>query len=816
MELLEGETLKHRLSRGPVSLSDLLEWSGQIADALDAAHNAGIVHRDIKPANLFITTRGQAKVLDFGLARAVSVRQVSPRSFSRTAETVLDFETSAGQTVGTVAYMSPEQARGEELDRRTDIFSLGIVMYEMATGETPFPGSTSAVIFDAILNRQPPSIQERNPALPTELGHIIGKTLEKDRRLRYQSAADLRTDIERLKRDSSADRTASAKVYRFTAPLDLQAQGSKDDIIAGSNPGRKRNLWIWVAACAALASAFAFLLVSHRPELAVWDPIPLTAFRGIEADPAVSPDGNLVAFTWNGEKQDNFDIYVMPIQSGSPVRLTTDPGEDVSPAWSPDGRTIAFLRRLGEDRGVLILVPAGGGPEHELRKIQDVRLRESPGRFVSLAWSPDGHWIVTSHREFQGSGEGLHLISTTGESRQLTTPHDYPGDHMPAFSPDGHALAFCRLEGYSASEIFILPLRPNFEPAGEARRLTAHKQWSASPVWTSDGRTILYEFHNQIRTIDVSDPQASPRRILLSDVSQISLSRHLVYSRLIEDTNIWRAKIPPAGDPPGHPELFITSTRKDVGAKYSPDSKEIAFVSARSGSDEIWISKADGSSRVQLTSLRWPLIGILNWSPDGQSLVFHARPEGQADLFVIPVAGGSPKRLTADSSDDTGPSYSHDGRWIYFTSTRSGRTEVWKMPAMGGTAIQITTTGGARPLESFDGKKIYYRSDLQPKEIWSIDVDGGSPTKVAEPVHAWPADFTITANGLYYLAPPHSGDLRFIRFLNFVTGLDKPVAVTNRPFAFGMSASPDGSYLLLAQIDETRSDLMLIKDFRMP
>jgi serine/threonine protein kinase len=217
MELLEGETLKHRLSRGPVPLNELLEWSGQIADALDAAHNAGIVHRDIKPANLFITTRGQAKVLDFGLARAVSVRQVSPRSFSRTAETVLDFETSPGQTVGTVAYMSPEQARGEELDRRTDIFSLGIVMYEMATGESPFAGSTSAVIFDAILNREPPSIQERNPALPTELGHITGKTLEKDRRLRYQSAADLYADLQRLKRDSNADRIAGAKHAQVAA-----------------------------------------------------------------------------------------------------------------------------------------------------------------------------------------------------------------------------------------------------------------------------------------------------------------------------------------------------------------------------------------------------------------------------------------------------------------------------------------------------------------------------------------------------------------------------------------------------------------------
>jgi eukaryotic-like serine/threonine-protein kinase len=199
MELLEGETLKYRLSRGPVPLNELMEWSGQMADALDAAHNAGIVHRDIKPANLFITTRGQAKVLDFGLARVVTVRQTSLSSYSRTQETVVDFETSPGQTVGTVAYMSPEQARGEQLDRRTDIFSLGIVMYEMATGEAPFPGSTSAVMFDAILNHEPPSVQERNPTMPAELGRIIGKALKKDRRLRYQSAAELYAGVLRLK-----------------------------------------------------------------------------------------------------------------------------------------------------------------------------------------------------------------------------------------------------------------------------------------------------------------------------------------------------------------------------------------------------------------------------------------------------------------------------------------------------------------------------------------------------------------------------------------------------------------------------------------
>jgi DNA-binding winged helix-turn-helix (wHTH) protein len=365
--------------------------------------------------------------------------------------------------------------------------------------------------------------------------------------------------------------TIPKKGYRFIALLDGQAQEGRVDTIPITVPSRERNLRNWIAAGVTLATACAIapFVKLNRPEPAFWDAVPLTAFRGIEANPAVSPDGNLVAFTWNGEKEDNFDIYVMPIQSGSALRLTTDPAEDVSPAWSPDGRTIAFLRRLGDDRGALLLVSAGGGPEHEIREIRDLRLREPPGRFVSLAWSPDGRWIAASYRESEGSGEGLHLISTTGESRQLTAPRNSFGDHMPAFSPDCRALAFCRLEGYSASEIFILPLRPNFEPAREARRLTAHKEWSASPVWTSDARTVLYEFRNEIRTVDVADPQAPPRRIPLSDVSQISLSRHLVYSRLMEDTNIWRAKIPVAGDPPGQPELFITSTREEADTRYS-------------------------------------------------------------------------------------------------------------------------------------------------------------------------------------------------------------------------------------------------------
>jgi serine/threonine protein kinase len=285
MELLEGETRKYRLLRSPVLFAELLEWSSQIADALDAAHNAGIIHRDIKPANLFVTARGQAKVLDFGLARPVTVHRTSRQQHNGATETIaVDFLTSPGHTVGTVAYMSPEQARGEELDRRTDVFSMGVVIYEMATGQVPFAGNTSAVIFDAILNREPASVLERKPALPMELGHIIRKALEKDRKLRYQSAAELRADLDRLKRDSSADRSPGAM------PPHVAAR-------------HRSRAWLALAGTVLLivaVAAVAFLLRS-RPDRSVRELVP-TRVTSNSSEAAIqtmalSPDGKYLAYS---------------------------------------------------------------------------------------------------------------------------------------------------------------------------------------------------------------------------------------------------------------------------------------------------------------------------------------------------------------------------------------------------------------------------------------------------------------------------------------------------------------------------------------
>jgi Tol biopolymer transport system component/DNA-binding winged helix-turn-helix (wHTH) protein len=621
--------------------------------------------------------------------------------------------------------------------------------------------------------------------------------------------------------------TLAKRGYKFSANVERLAVDIEEEAPSRPVAAPKRRTLFWIAAVLLVGGIGVFSLISNHVAIRVELPVPpgeravpFTAFRGIEADPALSPDGNHVAFTWNGEKQDNVDVYIMPIGSDVALRLTTDLAEDVSPAWSPDGRTIAFVRKLGDGRGDLLLIPATGGPEHKLREIRNAELRASMGRLVSLAWSPDGGWIAVSHRNPGDSSECIYLFSLTGETRRLTAMPGRFGDHTPAFSPDGRTLAFSRLAGFSTSEIYTLPLNSKFQPMAEARRLTTGKRWCVNPVWLPEGNRILYltadepAGPHQLRMISAFGRETSGKHIPLNDdCSEITVGRRLVYSRRKLDTNIWRARIARAGEPPFEAELFISSTRRDEKPRYSPDGRKIAFTSSRSGSPEIWVSKADGSSPVRMTAIGGPLVGYANWSPDGQWLIFHARPEGQADVFVMPAAGGSPKRLTTDVADDAMPSYSHDGRWIYFSSSHSGRNEIWRMPAAGGEAVQLTTSGGQRPFESPDGKSIFYMT-LDGREIRCVPAGGGPSLKVAAPIHGYPSGFAVTSQGVYYGAPPHSGDERFVRFLSFSTGDDRPVAVAHYPFYLGMSVSPDANYILLDQIDEFDRDLLLVKDFR--
>jgi Tol biopolymer transport system component len=541
-------------------------------------------------------------------------------------------------------------------------------------------------------------------------------------------------------------------------------------------------------------------------------------------NPSLSPDGSTVAFAWEGDKQDNFDIYVaaVPMHSDEWLRVTSSPADEFSPAWSPDGQKIAFVRQLEGNRSELLVVPAKGGPEHKLAGLtnREIRLR----RLVSLSWSADAQWIIASHREPGDNGESIYAFSLTGGRRRLTTPpKEYDGDYMPALSPDGSALAFCRLAGFSTSEIYWIALGHNWRPEGAPRVVTADRRWSVNPVWVRDGSSLLYIFsehpeaRHQLRVINALESLSAPQIVSIPDEPrEITAGAHLVYSRRIFDTNIWRVRIPDRGQPPAIPVRFISSTQADEKPSYSPDGRRIAFVSKRSGSDEIWIANRDGSNPTRMTHFGGPLVGAMNWAPDGQRLVFHARPEGQADLFVLPAAGGRPVRLTTHPADDFMPSYSRDGRWIYFASRRSGENAIWKIPSSGGEAIQLAGGGGTKPVESMDGKLVYYNVWPAPDAILSVPSGGGQPVKVIGPTHPFPMAFAVTAEGIYYPAPPHSGDDRYIRFFQFSTRESHPVATVNRPFRLGMSVSPDGRFLTFDQVDESGSDLMLVQDFKLP
>jgi Tol biopolymer transport system component/DNA-binding winged helix-turn-helix (wHTH) protein len=617
--------------------------------------------------------------------------------------------------------------------------------------------------------------------------------------------------------------TLAKRGYRFRAEVKEQdarnAQGTQKTAV----PSRKSKVIRWIAVITTLAvvGAGAFFALSKRTAPPDGHAVPLTTFRGFEANPAISPDGRQVAFTWNGENQDNFDIYVVPFASGTPIRLTTDSADDVSPVWSPDGSTIAFLRRLSTERAQLVLVPAAGGPEHTLAETRE-RPWFLPRKPSSLAWSPDGHWIAASHREPADRCQGIYMFSLTGEKRVLTMPpSSFHSDQMPAFSPDGRGLAFSRLPGGYVAEIYLLPLDAKLRPAGEARRLTNYNRWSAQPAWTRDGRQILYVFGDEagkareIRIMNVAHPQTPARIVSLRDeVSEISLGRHLVYSRQTEDTNIWRAELPKNGVPPVSPELFISSTWIDQTPKYSPDGKKIAFASSRSGSREIWVSKADGSNPVRMTSFGGPIVGHPSWSHDGQLIVFHARPEGTTELFEIPAAGGPVKRLTTNNWEDHYPTYSRDGRSIFFSSRRSGEMQIWRMSTDGGNPTQITTSAPAHiAAESPGGRTLFFHVMRDPGEIWSVPVQGGQPVKMVGPTQRFPVGYTVTSAGIYYGAPPHAGQERFIRFFSFATHRSTPVVLAKHPFHSGMSVSPDSRYILFDQYDEEGSDLMLVENF---
>jgi Tol biopolymer transport system component/DNA-binding winged helix-turn-helix (wHTH) protein len=623
--------------------------------------------------------------------------------------------------------------------------------------------------------------------------------------------------------------TLPRKGYRFIAPVEgLATPASVPTAAPLPAPAvRPRRLW-WFLAGAGLVAVVAgcAMLLLNRPEKAIVPvPVPLTSYPGFVSSPSFSPEGDRVAFTWNGPKRDKFAIYVKQIGVEEPVRLTKDPADDDYSAWSPDGRWIAFLRILSGEKSGIFLIPAVGGAARKLTEVLGGEVLGG-GR---MSWHPSGQWLVISDRNSTQEPLALFLLSIeTGEKRRLTSPpKGVLGDFYPAVSPDGKAIVFSRGISEQGSDLYLLELSEDLRPVGEPQRITFWQRCTDQLAWWPDGNSILFAsgascFNKTLWQMAIRGPArrlGEPERLPFGGegfwlMPAISRQGRVVYVQNVRAAHIWRMEL---GESHRVVNMPMNSTRLDHVPQYSPDGKRIAFASDRSGSNEIWLCDADGSNVMKLTSFGGPYVANPAWSPDGGRIALTARPGGISEIYIVNADGGRPERLRGTQSKDRLASWSRDGKWIYIGSDRTGKSQLWKVPVGGGDPVQVTKQScGGYAVESPDGKFVYYSLASEnwrnSTELWRVPVGGGEEIRITGGVCL--QYFAVTERGIYFFSGWENNPT--VRCFNFATRRVETVAKIEGDLAWGLSVSPDSRWLLYAAYDDAReqSDLMMVEKFR--
>ena len=573
--------------------------------------------------------------------------------------------------------------------------------------------------------------------------------------------------------------------------------------------------WALLLAVVALAAA-GVLSWASRSSTSSIEPlraVPLTSLRGEEVDPALSPDGERVVFARRRQSSEAYDLYLKERGHELPRRLTDTPTEDRHPAFSPDGRRIAFVREEGAETSIAI-VPVTGGPP---RRVKTLRTRD----VQKLAWSPDGRTLAFSAHEAPYEPFSLFSFSLeTLEVQKLTAPaSDARGDFAPAFSPDGEHLAFMRSPVSHIADVFVVPVRGE----GDVRRLTTDNADITGLDWTPDGENIVFSSDRagEYGLWQVPSEGGSPRWVAtthsgtLHQPTMARARRALVYVRRSDETNIWKKTL--AGENARADSLaavsIISSTRHETDPTLSPDGRRLAFVSDRTGSDQLWTADASGAHPTRLTNFEGHVTTSPRWSPEGRRLAFDTRQEGSADIYVIGANGGTPRRLTSSRSNDKVPRWSRDGTSIYFASNRSGHWQVWKTAADGtGEAVQVTTEGGFAAREGPKGRYLYYTKRNAPG-LWRCALEGGRERRIASDLDPYDGvEWTVQGDSLYY----ERRSPRPVLVRRALAGdSEAEVVATLERAAYGSSIalSPGARWVFYAREDRRQSDLMFVDSF---
>ncbi len=816
-EFVDGQTLRDRLrTNACLPLDEAANLAAQVCQALAAAHEAGIIHRDIKPENLMIRPDGYVKVLDFGLAHV-------NESLTAPAQSSL---TDSGMVMGTASYMSPEQARGEKIDARTDIFSLGIVLYEMIEGRTPFPGATVFEVIGAILNREP----EVMTIASAEWQAVVQKALRKDRTERYQTIHEMwemLAELKQLKQQAEIRASGQREAASAASSVATTHENAFARNTANTSSVFKRSKRTLAASVTALGlvlmgGGYAGYRMMQRNTTPAFTPlmtakaISLTTFPGMETVPAFSPDGKLLAFAWGGEKNENLDIFIKQIDGEGMFRLTNHPASESDPAWSPDGKQLAFTRFTKPDCGIY-LMPAIGGVERKLTTLSPQRPTGIAGS--ELNWSPDGKLLAFGDRESAQAPLKINLLNLeTGQRQPLTNPPPgSSGDFLPAFSPDGKTLAFVRTAtADSHREILLVPVT-----GGESRQITKNTQQINSLAWLGNNRELVFSglvegektsigLH-QININTGQQQRLTGPDALVMGAAYDPHSGRLCYAKLDYDVDVWRMGLKGTVSDQQPATKLIGSTKVEFYQRYSPDGKKLAYQTALSGNDAVWICDSDGQNHRQLTndpkiSKGWP-----DWSPDSKQISYVGWSNGEFAIYVAELETGKHRRVTRDDFNNSTPSWSRDGQLIYFSSDRSGAPQIYQIAAAGGEPVQVTRQGGIEPLESLDGKFLVYVKNRQTPGLWRFDLATGAETMITD-VHkaGYLRMWDVTRTGIFF-GSNESATRALIEFYEFATGKISLVTKLNHGFSpgtRGLAVSPDGRWLTYLK-SQLKSDLML-------